>query len=122
MHTGNKTFPFEKNGDIINGPHSIHKEQEIGMLRLTSLRALRTAHGGKRSSQNALETEKSHLKAKTEDWTLRKTRKFLPLQSRAGKQPSRKICLEIPLHQGQRHIAQEAQKIVTRRIVKKERC
>jgi hypothetical protein len=43
MHTGNKTFPFEKNGDIINGLHSIHKEQEIGMLRLTSLRALRTA-------------------------------------------------------------------------------
>jgi hypothetical protein len=43
MHTGSQTFPFEKKGDIMNSLHSTHKEQEIGMLRLTNLKELRTA-------------------------------------------------------------------------------
>lgn len=75
------------------------------------------------------EAAKTLLKPKNHTWKQKlktghyaKGEKKLPLLSRAGKQPSRKICLEIPLHQGQRRVALEAQKIVTRRIFKKERC
>lgn len=75
------------------------------------------------------EAAKTLLKPKNHTWKQKlktghyaKWEKKLPLLSRAGKQPSRKNCLEIPLHQGHRRVALEAQKIVTRRIAKKERC